>query len=86
MRGGWSHRGGSKTVMVVDQVKNFSIAAKRGIPQTIRTERVFGNGNIDQAMQDFPPDGAELQKAFVAVFTGPESPMGVQLSEEPKLD
>ena len=46
------------------------------------TAIVFGNGSIDEAMQEFPPAGSELQDTFVAVFTGPERPMGVALTEE----
>ena len=50
------------------------------------TAIVFGNGNTDQAMQEYPPQGPELQETFVAVFAGPEAPMGVTLTEEQKLD
>jgi hypothetical protein len=46
------------------------------------TAIVFGNGSIDEAMQEFPPAGGELQDTFVAVFTGPERPMAVALTEE----
>ena len=42
----------------------------------------FGNGSMDQAMREFPPSGNELQDTFVAVFTGPEQSMGVQLTEQ----
>ena len=45
------------------------------------TAIVFGNGSLDHAMAEFPPSGNELQDTFVAVFTGPEQSMGVQLTE-----
>ena len=38
------------------------------------TAILFGNGNISQAMQSFPPSQDTLQDTFVAVFTGPENP------------
>lgn len=38
------------------------------------TSIVFGNGDLDAAMKEFPPSAQELSDTFVAVFTGPERP------------
>ena len=36
------------------------------------TAIVYGNGNVDHAMQEFPPSAEVLQDTFAAVFCGPE--------------
>ncbi len=46
------------------------------------TSIVYGNGKIDQAMSTFPPTAEVLQETFIAVFSGPEKPPTIALTEE----
>ena len=39
------------------------------------TAIVYGNGNVDHAMSEFPPTPEVLQDTFVAVFSGSEKPV-----------
>ena len=41
---------------------------------------MYGNGNVDHAMRNFPPEKKVVQNTFTAVFSGPEKPSGDHLT------